>query len=376
MKRTAIIMAGGTGERFWPLSRKKTPKQLLALSSDKTMLEESILRIAPVIPPEDVYIITSQTLLEPIRKAMPAFPPENVVAEPCKRNTAPCLALGAAFIAEKYSALGFSPDKISIAVLTADQNIEPEEGFLSTVRNILDYVENNNVLATIGIQPNRPETGYGYIHVNEPFDFNSPIPEIKHVIRFVEKPDYEKATEYFKAGNFLWNSGMFFWRLDNYISAMSEHLPEVGTKITEMQIKFKNKTELVLPEALHSVTPIFEAFPNISIDYGLMEKAGNVVVARALFNWDDIGSWDSLHRVRPYDTNGNVTEGKTALVEIKDSVIINSTTNSKVVIAGLGLENIVIVATDDAILVCPKDRVQEIKKCVEIIRKEGGDKWL
>ncbi|MFA6572216.1 MAG: sugar phosphate nucleotidyltransferase, partial [Bacteroidota bacterium] len=247
MKRTAIIMAGGTGERFWPLSRKRTPKQLLALSSDKTMLEESVLRIAPLIPQEDVFIITSQTLLEPIRKAMPDFPPENVVAEPCKRNTAPCLALGAAFIAEKYSHEGFSPEQISIAVLTADQNIEPEDGFLSTAENTLNIVEKNNVLATIGIQPNRPDTGYGYIQVKEIFTKNSSAPEIKPVVRFVEKPDYDKAMEYVKAGTFLWNSGMFFWRLDNFISALQKHLPEVGNKIKDMQTQFKNKTGLALP---------------------------------------------------------------------------------------------------------------------------------
>jgi mannose-1-phosphate guanylyltransferase len=286
------------------------------------------------------------------------------------------LALSAAFIAERYSGEGFEPKDISVAVLTADQSIEPNEGFVKTIDFILNYVENNPFLATIGIQPNRPETGYGYIQVNEPFDKNNIETEIKPIIRFVEKPDVATAEKYLESGKFLWNSGMFFWRLDNFIQAMKIHLPEVGEKISEIQKNYHKKTQFALPEALDRITPIFEKFPNISIDYGIMEKVNNAVVAKALFNWDDIGSWDSLDRIKHRDEHGNIIEGVTAIFETKDSVIINASSNSKTVVAGFGFENMVIVVTDDAVLFCPKDRVQEVKKCVEILRKNNGEKWL
>ena len=214
MKRTAIIMAGGSGERFWPLSRKEKPKQLLNLSSeDKMMIEESIERIAPVIKPEDIYIITSSLLQKPIRKALPQLPEENIIAEPYKRNTAPCLALGAAFIKAKYAAEGIEDKDISIAVLTADQMISPADGFVKTVTAALDYVEEHPVIATIGILPGRPETGYGYIEVKEAFEKGYENIEIKPVLSFREKPNPEAAAKYLEDGRFLWNSGMFFGAL-------------------------------------------------------------------------------------------------------------------------------------------------------------------
>ena len=235
MKRTAMIMAGGSGERFWPLSRRKKPKQLLKLASeDKMMIEESIERISPLIDPADIFIITGEHLLDPIRRSLKILPPENVVAEPAKRNTAPCLGLGAAFIAERYSET-HSKDDISIAVLTADQNISPKEGFVKTVEAAMNYVEENPVLATIGIPPSRPETGYGYIEVVEQFDQDSDVVQIKPVLKFREKPEMEKAKEFIKSGKFLWNSGMFFWRLDTFEDAMVSALPEVGNNITEKQ---------------------------------------------------------------------------------------------------------------------------------------------
>ena len=285
MIRTAVIMAGGSGERFWPMSRTMKPKQLLNLASDKTMLEDSILRISPLIPPEDIFIITSQVLLEPIRKALPQLPPENVVAEPVKRNTAPCLALAAAFIAERYSEEGLDISDISVAVLTADQNIYPNDEFIRTVGAGLNYVEKNNCLATIGIQPDRPETGYGYIEVETQFDKKKNEPEIKPVIRFLEKPSLVRAEEFLKKGNYLWNSGMFFWRLDTFIASMINSTPEIGNKIDEIRKSYSKKTRLALPEALDRITPLFDKFPNISIDYALMEKADNVVVTKATFLW-------------------------------------------------------------------------------------------
>lgn len=368
-------MAGGSGERFWPLSRRTKPKQLLNLETDKTMLEQSIERIAPLIAPADIYIITSEVLLDPIRKALPMLPPENVIAEPYKRNTAPCLALAAAFIKAKYSK-DYKPEDISIAVLTADQSIRPVEGFISTVDSALNYVELNNALGTIGIPPSRPETGYGYIEVIENFDASSKTPEIKPVLRFHEKPELEKAKLYAESGSFLWNSGMFFWRLDTFCDNLIKCLPDVGNQIETMTESLMSQTSLVHTTALKSVDSTYSAFPDISIDYGLMEKAPSVVVARALFDWDDIGSWDSLDRIKESDANGNIVQGQSALHNVKNTTIVNQSTNSNIIVSAIGLEDFVIVVTDDAVLVTPKSNVQDVKKCVEQIRSINGDKWL
>ncbi len=368
-------MAGGSGERFWPLSRKRKPKQLLSLESDKMMLEQSLNRILPVIPPDDIFIITSELLLEPIRAAIPLLPPENILAEPFKRNTAPCLALAASFIEAKYSP-EYKREEISIAVLTADQSIKPDEGFAETIATTLEFVEKNSAIATIGIIPSRPETGYGYIEINERFSTEKNKPEILPVVKFHEKPELPLASQYLEAGNYLWNSGMFFWRLDVFIEQMKKHLPAVGSKIDEMSKLSVGKTNIAHKNAFNYVADIFEKFPDISIDFGLMEKADNVVVAKALFDWDDIGSWDSLDRIKKKNKNGNIIEGITSLHDVANSTIINQSTDNKIIVAGIGLNNFVIVVTDDAVLVCPKDRVQEVKQCVKQIRESDNDKWL
>lgn len=371
MKRCVVIMAGGSGERFWPLSRKRKPKQLLSLLTEKTMLRESIERISSLISADDIFIITSEILLEPIRNELTELPPENIVAEPYKRNTAPCLALSASFLKSKY-ADEYSTENISVAVLTADQSIEPNDAFIRTIDNALSYVEQNKCLCTIGIKPSRPETGYGYIEV----DAESSEQEISAVKAFHEKPDLEKAKSYLVSGNYLWNSGMFFWRLDTFIESMKKDLPEVGNMIDAMAEKYKGKTNIVMGESLSSISEIYKGFPDVSIDYGLMEKADNVVVARALFEWDDIGSWDSLQRVKTADEDNNILQGKSILVDSKNTIVVNESSSKRVLFAGLGLDSMVVVVTDDAVLVCPKERVQEVKKCVEKIRDSKWNEWL
>jgi mannose-1-phosphate guanylyltransferase len=222
--------------------------------------------------------------------------------------------------------------------------------------------------------PSRPETGYGYIEVDKPFDYEKDKVQIKKVKQFREKPDRETAEQFLKAGNYLWNSGMFFWRLDAFIDEMKKALPEVGGKIDEMSSCYTKWTGKPLPEPLKTVAPIFESFPDISIDYGLMERSDNVVVAKALFEWDDIGSWDSLERVRKPDNDGNIIVGDAALIDVSNSVIVNNSTSKKMITTGVKLDNIVIVVTDDAVMVCPKDEVQNVKQVVAKV-KEIGD-WI
>ncbi|MFN8361984.1 MAG: sugar phosphate nucleotidyltransferase [Candidatus Kapaibacterium sp.] len=367
MIRTAVIMAGGSGERFWPLSRKNKPKQLLALTSEKMMIEEAIERIKPLIPPENIYIFTSEILQGPIREALPGLPPENVVAEPSKRNTAPCLAFAAVFLAEKYQK---PASELSMAVLTADHYISTLGQFVETVDNALKYAENNPALVTIGIPPNRPETGYGYIEI----DSDDTTALITPAVSFREKPSLETALSFLVSGTFLWNSGMFFWRLDTLLGSFRENLPEIGNSLDELGQMLRGKTSDTIDGSIPEIKSLYSQFPDISIDYGIMEKAGNVAVARALFQWDDVGSWDSLDRMRQQDTAGNVSSGKNVLLDTKNSTLVNTTSGQ--VIAAIGLEDFVVVATDDAILICPKDRAQHVRQAVAEIRRRGDEHHL
>lgn len=358
MIRTAVIMAGGSGERFWPLSRKNKPKQLLNLGkSDLTMLEESVLRASKVFKPENIFIITGEHLVNPIREVLKLIPQENILAEPSKRNTAPCLALSAAHLIKKYG----NAENISMAVLTSDHIMETEEQFVQTVEDALDYVESTDSIATIGIKPSRPETGYGYVELGS--ELSNKVATIYQVVKFKEKPDLETAKKYVDTGNYLWNSGMFFWRLDTFVSQMTKHLNEVGSKIAE------------LVEA-NNVSTIFNNFPNISIDFGLMEKADNVVCVKALFEWDDLGDLNSLERTKKIDDNGNILIGKHSIVESKNCIIINNTSNDKTIATALAVENLIIALTDDALLVANKNDVQRVKEIVEQLKIKNMEEYL
>ncbi len=368
MKRTVVIMAGGSGERFWPLSRKNKPKQLLNLLSEKTMLEEAIQRVEGVIDYEDIFIVTSEVLLEPIRNSLPKLPKENIIAEPYKRNTAPCLALAAGFISAKYRGK-FAENEISVSVLTADQDISPLNGFQETINSILSFVEQNEAICTIGIKPTRPETGYGYVEINEKFNSENKI-EIKKVKAFREKPNLETAKIYAESGLHLWNSGMFFFRLDTFIKGMEKYLPEVGSKINQISQLYLNNTDIIINSAFNKIAPIFEKFPDISIDYGLMEKYDNIYTANAKFLWDDVGAWDAIDRVKEKNNVGNIIEGSVALVDCKNTIIVNKS-NSKITLGAIGIEDFVVVITDDAILISPKDRVQDVKKCVQELKENN-----
>jgi mannose-1-phosphate guanylyltransferase len=372
IKRCAIIMAGGSGERFWPLSRIKKPKQLLELSgSGRTMLEEAIDRVRGIIDIQDVFIITSSVLRQPIMEAIPELPAENVVAEPTKRNTAPCLALASSIIQAKYPV--YSSNQISAAVLTADHIMTPVENFQNDIKDAFDLVENSNLIATIGIVPTRPETGYGYIEAAESINQKSNIFSVR---RFVEKPNLERAQQYLEMGNYVWNSGMFFWRLDTFDTSLSKSLAVVGNEIPKMKLELAGINSENIEEKIHNISDLFANMPNISIDYGLMEKANNVAVVKSSFHWDDIGSFDSLDRVRSKDENNNIVSGKVEIIDMRNSIVINSQQQSKTIVTALGLEDIVIINTDDAIMICPKDRVQEVKKIVEQIRANGSEEYL
>jgi mannose-1-phosphate guanylyltransferase len=378
MEKVAIIMAGGSGNRFWPLSRVKKPKQLLNFEENGvTLLEEAILRAAELMPLENIFIITNQYLQNSIKELLKNIPEENIIAEPLKRNTAPCLALSSAIILARFEKKNVKAEEILVSVLTADQRIFPIKSFIKTVEPILRFIEFNPVLATIGIQPERAETGYGYIEVAEEFDHTSTNVQIKPLKSFHEKPNADKANEFFISNKFLWNSGMFFWRLDVFNYKMQNYYPIIGDKIPVLkEILVKNPTENDLTKN-SEILSIYSAFPDISIDYALMEKAKKVVVAKATFSWEDLGTYDTLPRIFPVDENQNYVRGNNSLIEINNSIIINNTSPEKdLLLTALGFSDIVLVATDDAIMLCPKDRVQEVKRIVERLNVEGKSKWL
>ncbi|CAN5391309.1 mannose-1-phosphate guanylyltransferase [soil metagenome] len=358
MNRFVIIMAGGSGERFWPSSRMRKPKQLLQLtSSTQTMLEEAVSRIEPLIPRENIIVITSELLRQPIIDAMPSLLAENVVAEPAKRNTAPCLALAAAMLQTRS-------ENASMAVLTADHFIGNADAFRRDVDAALTYAEEHQALVTLGIPPTRPETGYGYIEMPSVRTDD----RLQHVVRFKEKPSFDVALDYVHSGNYMWNSGMFFWTVAALTATMQEHLPEVGSTISVMTEELRSKND----EAL---TATFSALPDISIDYGVMERAHNVFVLPASFPWDDVGSWDALTRMRACDASENVVAGDVRMIDTHDSIVVNEATHEHVVTV-LGIDGLVIVHTNDATLVTTKDKAQEVKRIVTDLRENGREQFL
>lgn len=353
MNSYVVIMAGGSGERFWPLSRMRKPKQLLALTSSSMMIEEAIDRISPLIPHERILIITSELLRQPLVDALPQIPAENVIAEPAKRNTAPCLALACSVIRAREAG-----NDALMAVLTADHFIGNADAFRADVSRALTFASTYDALVTIGIPPTRPETGYGYIHVGEP----TVVTGVSHVVEFKEKPDMATALDYVRSGRYVWNSGMFFWRTEALRAAMMSVLPDVGNAIDGL-------TNDLATQNMQHLSEVFHALPDISIDYGVMERSHNVHVVPATFPWDDVGSWDALERMRPLDAAQNVIDGTVTVVDTEGSIVVNAHVSTHTVTT-VGLRDTVVVVTPDATMVCPKDRAQDVKRIVTQLRSQ------
>lgn len=353
-------MAGGSGERFWPLSRRERPKQLLQLTgAGKTMLEEAVDRAATIA--DEVWIAAAPHLREPIEASLTGFPSQNILAEPHKRNTSGCLVWVAANLLAREP---LAREEWSMAVITADHRIEPTDAFARTARAALEVAERTGGLATIGIPPTRPETGFGYIELSDEVAENAEQVEVRRVARFREKPALADAVAYVESGRFLWNSGMFFWSVDGFMTELARAQPEMETRIPAIAQALRSGDERRAAE-------IFAELPNISIDYALMEQATHVYVARAQFDWDDLGSWDALDRALPRDAGGNVVVGESVLIDARDCVVHGA---DGVATCLLGVENLVVVVTPDAVLVCPKDRAQDVRQIVEEMKARGSDR--
>ncbi len=343
-RRVAVIMAGGSGTRFWPVSTAERPKQFLKLASPTaSLLEQSVARIAPMVG-RDLYVATSEPLIAATRSALPALEPSHVIGEPTRRNTLGALVWASANLMASSSG---SWQDFSVAVLTSDHLISPDAGFQETVGHALTLAEETGALVTIGITPTRPATEYGYIEVGDALSDHAWKAE-----RFAEKPDAQLASQFVDSGNYLWNSGMFFWTLASFRDQLKAAQSEAAQALDEIAHALGSGD-------LDGATRSLEKLPSTSIDYALMEKARNVAVVKAGFDWDDLGSWDSLSRSLPNDERGNVEQGEVRLVDSEGCVVYNDTTDQRVTV--LGLEDVVVSVTDGEVLVCAKSRSQDVR---------------
>ncbi len=352
-------MAGGKGERFWPKSRTNLPKQFLSLTNDgKSMIQHTVERLEGLVELENVYVVTNKLYEELIVEHIPNLPLENIIIEPEAKNTAPCIGLAAVHIAKK------NPESKMI-VLPSDHLIKFNEIFLDTLKLGLEVVEDDENIVTIGITPNYPETGYGYINFKKGVSPHE-ITNVYEVLRFVEKPDLERAKQYLTSGEYLWNSGMFIWKVSTILKCFEDFLPEIYTGLKEIE------TTIYTEKYLEILKKVFSEIPSESIDYGIMEKAKNIYVIPGNFGWDDVGSWLSLERINNTNQDGNIISGNVVTVKTKNSII----QGSKKLIATIGLEDIIIVDTDDALLICNKDNTQEVKEVIANLKASNKTEYL
>lgn len=349
----AVIMAGGSGTRFWPLSRGARPKQLLGILGGPTMIQATVARLQPLIPPERVLIVTTAALADETRRQLPMLKPEHVIAEPVGRDTAACVCLAAVVIERIHPGA-------TMVLLPADQVIEPADAFQRALA-VGARLAAERRLVTYGIAPRFPATGYGYIRVGAALPGGDAI-TVNQVERFVEKPDEATARGYVAEGAYRWNAGIFCWRSDVVLGELEQHCPWLTAALAPLGEHWGR------PDFASALDRIYQPLRKISIDYALMEKAKDIVVVTGDFAWDDLGSWDALYDHLPRDGSGVIAQGRVLALECQDSLVYN--TGAQTVVAH-GLSGITVVATPDAILIQPKGRSQEVKKAVDAL-KNGG----
>ena len=354
-RRILVVMAGGSGERFWPMSTPARPKQLLKLTHDeKSMLEEAVERVTPAAWEETVWISTSQSLGAQIAEAG-TVPADRVIAEPGRRNTLGALA----WVAANLIARGF--EDATVGVVTADHRIGDAAAFAQAVTTALDVAETDGGLVTIGIVPDRPETGYGYIQIDAGAPpIERPTGRAFRSSGFREKPDLATAEAYVASGDYLWNGGMFFYTVETFMAEFDRISPEVAHAIRDM-------AEAIAANDHDEAARRFFDLPNLSIDYALAEHVRRLFVVPAEFPWDDVGSWDAMQRSFDGDESGNVLRGNSIVIDSRNCIVVNE--GMPMTIGIVGLEGIVVVATKDGILVCPKDQAQRVKEIVTSMKR-------
>jgi mannose-1-phosphate guanylyltransferase len=363
--RFVIIMAGGRGERFWPLSREKMPKQLLALFGKKSFLQEAVERVVPLVPVKNIFVITNEAQLPEVRKQLPKIPKSNLIAEPVGRDTCAAVTLGAA-LAGSRSTTGI------MAVLPADHVMPDAKKFQQILSDSFDLASRGQAIVTIGIKPTEPATGYGYIRLGNELPAPDGVKKYKTTFfkaeQFVEKPNFEKALEYVNSGQYRWNAGMFIWGFVTITNGLEKHQPEMFAACQRWFKVANNPAKLA--KALAKDYPDIK---KISIDYALMEHAQNVIVADGTLEWDDVGAWPALARHLKADAEGNCVVADFIHVDGARNIIYDARTKNKTPIAVVGLRDSILVQTDDAVLLAHKSQAQKVK---ELVRRLGEDAKL
>ncbi len=363
-----IIMAGGRGERFWPVSREKTPKQLITLLGKRSFLQQSYDRVVGLVPPKNIIVITNAVQAPEVAKQLPRLPKENVVAEPCGRDTCAAVTLGAAIVGQRST-------NAVMAVLPADHVIPDEKKFQQVLKDSFDLASRGQVIVTIGIKPTEPATGYGYIQQGKALPLPAGVKRYKtsfHLAqRFVEKPGLETAVEYVSSGEYVWNAGMFVWSFVTITEGLQKHQPEMEAACHRWFAAAASPTKL--KRVLNKEYPEIK---KISVDFALMEKAQNVVVADGAFRWDDLGAWPALGRHLKPDREGNCAVGDFVHVDAARNVVFDARTKNRTPIALVGMKDSIVVQTDDALLVAHKSEAQKIKQLVANLGKDKSYRKL
>ncbi len=352
----AVIMAGGVGSRFWPRSREKSPKQLLEIVNKETMIQSTVKRISDLIEPKNILIVTNKLQKPMVMKQLPQIPTANVIVEPQVRNTAPCIGLASLFVHQN------DPEAVMV-VLPSDHIMQDEEEFRRVLRLAAWVAYESGKLITVGIQPSRPETGYGYIQfIDEDADHTNPYftRGVYKVKTFAEKPNEATARQFIDSGDFLWNSGMFIWRADAILREIRHLLPELDEELSKIN-------DAIGTDSYDQVVETsYRMIRSISIDYGVMEKTKDVYVIKGNFGWSDVGSWDEVYRIAGKDEHGNSVTGRTHLQQTKNTLVY---AGDKFV-ATIGVEDLIVIATDNAVLVCRQGKSQEVKEIVDYLRRK------
>ena len=347
MEVFAVIMAGGVGSRFWPRSKEKTPKQLLRIFGENTMIQDTVNRLKGIVRKENIFIVTNKIQRDEISNQLKDIPAENIIEEPFGRNTAACIGLASIIISHK------SKDGVTI-VLPADHIINDKELFDKTIMKAVNFAYQSKGLVTIGIKPTRPETGYGYIQINE-----KEISEnISKVLTFAEKPNYATALRFLESGDFYWNSGMFIWRVDIILQEIKSFLPDLYEGLEKIS------NEVNSPKYNDTLTHVYGMLRSVSIDYGIMEKSDKVFLTKGEFSWSDVGSWEEVYQLSEKTNDGNAINGNVFLDSTSDSFIYSPEKFT----AAIGVENLIIINTKDALLICRRDHSQDVKKVVDYLK--------
>ena len=355
----AVILAGGSGERFWPLSTKTRPKQFISLFGGRPLLSLAVERLHGLIPPNRIVIITAESLVEATAAAAWHVPRANIIGEPCKRDTAPAIAVACGLVHQR------DPEGV-VCILTADQLMSDVETFRLTLTDAIKVASREEVIVTMGIQPTFPATGFGYIDAGEALETHT-VTLFNKAKRFVEKPDAYTAARYVESGHYYWNAGMFIWKTVTMRKALAAHAPDLA-RLSDVV------AETDSPEALHAaLSQTYPTLRSISVDYAVMEHADNIVMARGAFGWDDVGSWPSVAGHFSADLDGNVVIGSCEQMESQNNIVVSENRLT----ALIGVRGLVVVHSDNATLICPRERCEDVKKLLRrIAARPDGEKYV